>query len=53
MKNKIVVLGQWGQKHWLQLIIIMSILMMIFYAWSSLAGFLDIGPTHYGGRISS
>lgn len=30
MKNKIVVLGQWGQKHWLQLIVIMSILMMIF-----------------------
>ena len=30
MKNKIVALGQWGQKHWLQLIIIMSILMMIF-----------------------
>lgn len=23
-------LGQWGQKHWLQLIIIMSILMMVF-----------------------
>lgn len=30
MKKKIVALGQWGQKHWLQLIIIMSILMMIF-----------------------
>lgn len=30
MKNKIVAIGQWGQKHWLQLIIIMSILMMIF-----------------------
>ena len=30
MKNKIVALGQWGQKHWLQLIIIMSIVMMIF-----------------------
>lgn len=30
MKRKIVALGQWGQKHWLQLIIIMSILMMIF-----------------------
>ena len=30
MKNKIISLGQWGQKHWLQLIIIMSIVMMIF-----------------------
>lgn len=30
MKNKITALGQWGQKHWLQLIIIMSIVMMIF-----------------------
>lgn len=30
MKEKIIQLGQWGQKHWLQLIIIMSILMMIF-----------------------
>ena len=30
MKRKIVALGQWGQKHWLQLIVIMSILMMIF-----------------------
>lgn len=30
MKKKIIALGQWGQKHWLQLIIIMSILMMIF-----------------------
>lgn len=30
MKNKIVAIGQWGQKHWLQLIIIMSIVMMIF-----------------------
>ena len=30
MKRTIVSLGQWGQKHWLQLIIIMSILMMIF-----------------------
>ena len=30
MKKRIVALGQWGQKHWLQLIIIMSILMMIF-----------------------
>ena len=30
MKNKIITLGRWGQKHWLQLIIIMSIVMMIF-----------------------
>lgn len=30
MKNRITALGQWGQKHWLQLIIIMSIVMMIF-----------------------
>lgn len=30
MKNEITALGQWGQKHWLQLIIIMSIVMMIF-----------------------
>ncbi len=30
MKNKITALGQWGQKHWLQLIILMSIVMMIF-----------------------
>nr|DAX05855.1 MAG TPA: hypothetical protein [Caudoviricetes sp.] len=30
MKKTIISLGQWGQKHWLQLIIIMSILMMVF-----------------------
>lgn len=30
MKNQIIALGQWGQKHWLQLIVIMSIVMMIF-----------------------
>lgn len=30
MKKKIIALGQWGQKHWLQLIILMSIVMMIF-----------------------
>lgn len=30
MKNRITALGRWGQKHWLQLIIIMSIVMMIF-----------------------
>lgn len=30
MKKKIIALGQWGQKHWLQLIVIMSIVMMIF-----------------------
>ena len=30
MKKRIVAIGQWGQKHWLQLIIIMSILMMVF-----------------------
>lgn len=30
MKNKIVALGQWGQKHWLQLIVIMGVVMMTF-----------------------
>lgn len=30
MKNQIISLGQWGQKHWLQLIVIMSVVMMIF-----------------------
>ena len=30
MKNKIIDLGEWGQKHWLQLVVIMSVIMMIF-----------------------
>nr|DAT91032.1 MAG TPA: hypothetical protein [Caudoviricetes sp.] len=30
MKSKIISLGKWGQKHWLQLIVIMSVVMMIF-----------------------
>lgn len=30
MKKNIMAMGQWGQKHWLELIIIMSIVMMIF-----------------------
>lgn len=30
MKNKIIRLGEWGKRHWLQLIIIMSIVMMVF-----------------------
>lgn len=30
MKKQIIKLGQWGQKHWLSLIIIMSVVMMIF-----------------------
>lgn len=30
MKEKIIRLGQWGQKHWLQLIVIMGVVMMTF-----------------------
>ena len=30
MKKRIVALGQWGQKHWLQLIVIMGVIMMVF-----------------------
>lgn len=30
MKKRIVALGQWGQKHWLQLIVIMGVVMMTF-----------------------
>ena len=30
MKKKIIALGQWGQKHWLQLIVIMGVVMMTF-----------------------
>lgn len=30
MRKAIISMGQWGQRHWIQLIIIMSILMMIF-----------------------
>ena len=30
MKNKIIRLGEWGKKHWLQLIVIMGVIMMVF-----------------------
>lgn len=30
MKKEIIALGQWGQKHWLQLIVIMGVVMMTF-----------------------
>ncbi|AXB81795.1 hypothetical protein ACG98G_00290 [Megasphaera hexanoica] len=30
MKNKIIRLGEWGKRHWLQLIVIMGVIMMTF-----------------------
>lgn len=30
MKDKIIVFGKWAEKHWLQIIIVMGVLMMIF-----------------------
>lgn len=30
MKNRIIQLGEWGKRHWLQLIVIMGVVMMTF-----------------------